>query len=314
MSKMLWEIKAPLAIAKAKEDMGLNNIFKYLRYYRMFLERYKWKYKDVDLTKRIEDKLFWRGIVALVKDAVFGLVVAEVDDIKTDPNGTLVTVSVSAENGWKKKNLKVGEDAVILYSDQTRLAPVLYIWAIANEIIEREDIINQQDNMLRKPILVTGEGAELDNAMTKIGNVLSGVEWFNLNPKTKKDGNVMIDKGLEVLNLQVGNAYKGKELWESRGKYEELIKDYLGYTSVNNQKKERMIQAEVSQSESVCDTFYKSSTEMREECIKQVKSVLGEELEFEKILEEQKEVQENGSEENEMVGTNDKSVSSKSKE
>lgn len=301
MSKMLWELKAPLVVAQAKEDMGLNNIFKYLRYYRMFIERFRWKYKGKDLTRRIEDKLFWRGKVALVNDAVFGLVVAEIDEEKTDPNGELVKISVNAENGWKKKNLEVGKDAVVLYSDQTRLAPVLYIWAIANAIIEREDIIKQQDNMLRKPIIVAGEGAELDNAIAKIGNVLSGVEWFNLNPK-KKDGNIMVDKGLEVLNLQVGNAYKGKELWESRGKFEELIKDYLGYTSVNNQKKERMIQAEVSQSESVCDTFYKSSVELRETCKEDVKKVLGEDLELEKVLEqkEEEEVSVNGSNQEEM--------------
>lgn len=296
MSKMLWELKAPLAIAKAKEDMGLDNIFKYLRYYRMYLERFGWKYKGVDLTNRIENKLFWRGKVALCKDAVFGLVVAEIDEEKTDPNGSLVKVSVTAENGWKKKNLEVGKDVVVLYADETHFAPVLYIWAIANEILKREDIINQQDNMLRKPIVVAGEGAELDNAIAKMENLLSGVAWFNLNPKLKKDSNIMTEKGLEVLNLQVGNAYKGKELWESRGKFEELIKDYLGYTSVNNQKKERMIQAEVSQSESVCDTFYKSSLKLREEAKEQVKSVLGEELELEKILEEQKEVEENDKE------------------
>lgn len=296
MSKMLWELKAPLAIAKAKEDMGLDNIFKYLRYYRMYLERFGWKYKGVDLTNRIENKLFWRGKVALCMDAVFGLVVAEIEEEKTDPNGSLVKVSVSAENGWKKKNLEVGKEVVILYADETHFAPVLYIWAIANEILKREDIINQQDNMLRKPIVVAGEGAELDNAIAKMENLLSGVAWFNLNPKTKKDSNIMTEKGLEVLNLQIGNAYKGKELWESRGKFEELIKDYLGYTSVNNQKKERMIQAEVSQSESVCDTFYKSSLKLREEAREQVKSVLGEELELEKILEEQKEVEENDKE------------------
>lgn len=301
---MLWELKAPLVIAKAKEDMGLDNIFKYMRYYRMFLERYKWTYKDQDLTNRIESKLFWRGKVALIKDPVYDLVVAEIDAEKTDPNGNIVEISVSAENGYKRKNLKVGKDAVILYSDETRFAPVLYIWAIANQIIEREDIINQQDNMLRKPILVTGEGAELDNAMAKMSNVLSGVAWFNLNPKNKVNAQLTMDKSMEVLNLQVGNAYKGKEVWESRGKYEELIKDYLGYSSVNNQKKERMIQVEVSQSASVCNTFYKSSTKLREDAKNQTSVLnLEDELKFEKILEEEKEVEENGSQENKMANS-----------
>lgn len=297
---MLWELKAPLAIAKAKEDMGLDNIFKYLRYYRMYIDRVRWKYKDEDLTNRIENLLFWRGKVAICKDAVLGLIVGEIDTEATNPNGSIVKVSVSAENGWKKKNLEVGKDVVILYADQTRFAPVLYIWAIANEILMREDIIKTQDNMLRKPIIVGGEGAGLDEAMTKMENILSGVAWFNYNPKNKGGNNILSDKALEVLNLQVGNAYKGKELWESRGKFEDLIKDYLGYTTVNNQKKERMIQAEVSQSESICNTFYKSAMQMKDECVKQVKSVLGEELELEKMLEQEKEVQDNGSEENKV--------------
>ena len=301
---MLWELKAPLAIAKAKEDMGLDNIYKYMRYFRMYLERFKWKYKGKDFTYRIENLLFWRGKVALTTDPVYGLVVCEIAEEKKDPNGHLVKIDVVAENGWKRKNLEVGKEVVILYADETMLPPVLYIWAIANEIIKREDIIDQQDNMLRKPIVVTGEGAELDNAMAKISNVLSGVAWFNLKPNSK-DGNLLSSRPLEVLNLQTGNAYKGKELWESRGKYEELIKDYLGYSSVNNEKKERMIQAEVSQSSSICKTFYDSAVGLREEGKENVKSILGEELEFEKIL-KQEEVKENDSQV-EMERTNESS-------
>ena len=309
MSKMLWELKAPLAIAKAKEDMGLNNIFKYLRYYRMCIDRVRWTFENIDLTNRIENKLFWRGKVALAKDPVYKLVVCEIDVEKTDPNGNIVKVDVSAENGWHRKNLEVGKDVVILYADQTRFAPVLYIWAIANEIITREDIINTQDNMLRKPIIVAGEGAKLDNAMNTMQNVLSSVAWFNYNPKSKGGENILAQNGLEVLNLQLGNAYKGKELWESRGKFEDLIKDYLGYNTVNNQKKERMIQAEVSQSESICNTFYQSAMKMKDECVKQVKDVLGMDLKLEKML-EKKEEEDNGSKKDKVEDT-DKSDSSK---
>lgn len=299
MSKMLWELKAPLVIAQAKEDFSLNNIFKYMRYYRMYIERFKWRTKNQDLTNRIENILFWRGKVAFVKDAVFGLVVCDIDEEKRSPNGELLKISVSAENGWKRKNLEVGKDAVVLYADETHFAPVLYIWAIANEIVQVEDIIKQQDNMLRKPIIVTGEGAELDNVMAKVTNTLSGVAWFNLKPNSQKGGDVITAKPMEVLDLQVGNAYKGKELWESRGKREEFIKDYLGYTSVNNQKKERMIQAEVSQSTSISRTFYDSAVELREKAKDDVNKLFSEELEFEKILKEE-EVKDNGDNEKDV--------------
>ena len=43
MNKMLFEVQLPLVIAKAKEDLGVNNIWKYLRYIRMFTERSKLK-------------------------------------------------------------------------------------------------------------------------------------------------------------------------------------------------------------------------------------------------------------------------------
>ena len=302
MSKMLWELKAPLVVARAKEDMGLNNIFKYLRYYYMYLARYSYKVGDKELTNRIENLLFWRGKVAFYNDPIYGLIVCEISKEIRDPNGNLVKVDLEAENGWKVKNKEVGKECVIMYADDTHFAPVLYIWSIANEIIMREDIIDQQDNMLRKPIVVTGEGAELDNAMAKMANVLSGVAWFNLKPSKDKGGNILTDKPMEVLNLQVGNAYKGKELWESRGKFEELIKDYLGYRTVNNEKKERMIQAEVNESSSICDAFYNSATKNRELGIEQIKSVLGSEIEFKKNLEG---VRENESNQDNMARTDE---------
>lgn len=301
MAKMLWELKAPLVIAKAKEDMGLNDIFKYLRYYRMFLERFSYRLGKDDLTERIERILFWRGVVAFVKDPVFGLVIGEVNEksIKRDPNGKIIKVDVEGENGYNKKNCKVGEDVVLLYSDSTMLAPVLYIWAIAQEIITREDIINQQDNMLRKPIIVAGEGEELDNAINKVANVLSGVAFFNLNPKKSK--NSLIDqKEMQVLNLQVGNSYKGPELWQSRSKFEELIKDYLGYMTVNNEKRERMVTDEINESNSICKTFYHSSVKYRKNALEEVKELFGDDIEFEEMLKlesDKKEVKENGSNE-----------------
>jgi len=293
MSKMLWELKAPLVIAQAKEDMSVSNIFKYLRYYRMFLARFSWKFGDLDLTKRIENLLFWRGRCAFYNDSILGLVVGEIVKENVDVNGELESVDIVAENGYKRFNKKVGEEVYILYADETRFAPVLYIWSIANQIIDREDIINQQDNMLRKPIMVKGEGEAFDNACAKMINVLSGVAWFNMNPKGKASDNVLSQTDMEVLNLQVGNAYKGKELWESRGKLEELIKDYLGYMSVNNQKKERMINAEVNESNSICETFYKSAVNLREDSVKWLKSN-GSEVDFKKNLEMEKEVEVNG--------------------
>ena len=292
-TKMLWEVRAPEIIARVKEDFSLNNIWKYLRYYRMYLERFSIEVDGVNLTRRVENILFWRGKVAFVKDVVFGLIACEIDEEKTNPNGELIKVSVSGENGYKKKNLEVGKDVVVLYADETRIAPVIYIWAIANEIVEREDIIRTQDNMLRKPILVKGVGEDFDNALVKASNVLSGVAWFNEKSKKGKD-NVMSSDEVEVLNLQVGNAYKGAELWDSRKHFDELLCDYVGYVTVKNEKRERVNTLEVENENSVGRTFYNSAVALHERCVKQVKEVLGFSMKFKKMLEVEKEVSENG--------------------
>lgn len=289
MSKMLWEPLVAPAIAKAKEDMGLNNIWKYLRYYRMFMERFSWKDKQTgqDLTYQIEKTLFWRGQVMLKKTSLYGTVVCEIDDKswKYDPNGNPITVSGTALDGKTKySNQKIGEDCVVFYSDSTRLPPVLYIWALANEIINVEDIIRQQNNMLRKPIMVAGEGAGFDNAMNKVMNVLSSVAWFNFNDRKGKQGNSMTpEQPVEVLNLQVGNAYKGIELWDNHKHYEEFICDYLGYTTTKNEKRERMNTLEITSENSIGITFYKGQVKEREDGRKNGEKI-GIDLEFGKLL------------------------------
>ena len=285
MSKMLFQLELPPAIAKAKEDLGVGNIWKYLRYYRMFIERFSLKHKGVDLSHATYDCLLWNGVVALYYDKVSEMIIpCRISNGKKNPIGEYYEVDIEGENNYVKRNLKVNKDVVLMYADGTRIPPIIYIWAIANEVISREDIIRTQDNMLRKPILVDGVGEQFDNAVVKASNVLSGVAWMNRKGKGKNKDNIMSDSPLEVLNLQVGNSYKGKELWDSRKNLETLICDYLGYTTVKNEKAERMNQAEVEHENSIGQTFYESALELQKLAIKQVKEFLGEELEFTKLL------------------------------
>ena len=289
MGKMLWETWLPTAIAKAKEDMGLENIYKYLRYYRMFMERFSWKDKsnNLDLSYQIEKTLFWRGQVMLVKSSIYGCVVCEVDEksLKYDPNGNPISVSGTALDGETKyTDMKINENCVIIYSDSSRLPPILYIWGIANEILTLHDIIRTQNNMLRKPIMVKGEGASFDNAINKVSNILSSVAWFNFNERTGKTGNAMTpQEPVEVLNLQVGNAYKGLELWDNVKHFEEYICDYLGYTTTKNEKRERMNSLEIENENSIGMTFYKAQVKEREDGLKNAEKI-GIKLEFGKIL------------------------------
>lgn len=307
MSEMIFEWKLPLEIAKYKEQLGLSDISKYLRYFKMFMERFKVYENNVDKSFRLFYKYLFRGKVALVKDSVYGLVICDIDDKKSvvDPNGKLTRVDVNGENGFRRKNLEVGKDVVISYYDNTHIPPFIYLWGIINQILTVEDIIMQQDNMLRKPIIVTGEGADFDNAMNNAMNVLSGVAWINTkgNSKGNKGKNIMSDTPIEVLNLQVGNAYKGAELWDGRKRREELICDYLGYTTTKNEKRERMNEKEVINENSIGQTFYKACVKSLEDMIKEVKTVLGIDLKLVKMLEES-EVKEDDNKE-EMDRTSD---------
>lgn len=285
MSKMLFEPWIGTAIAKAKEDMGVNNIWKYLRYYRMFLERFTWKSGKNDLSYQIEKTLFWRGQCMIVNTEMYGAVVCEIDDKSksVDPNGNIIKISGTSDDGTKYKNKEVGKDCIILYSDSTHLPPVLYIWAMANNILELHDIIKQQNNMLRKPIMVAGEGAGFDNAVNKVMNVLSGVAWFNFNDRKGKGNSMIPEQPVEVLNLQVGNAYKGIELWDNVKHYEEYICDYLGYTTTKNEKRERMNTLEIENENSIGLTMYKAQVKERENAVKMGKSI-GLDLTFGKLL------------------------------
>lgn len=283
MSKMLFQLYKPFDIAKAKEDIGINDLWRYLRYIRMFMERCAYIVDNVDLSFPVYNILLWDGVVAFVKDNVLGVIACKVIDGKKDPNGNYVKVDVEGENGYNKKGLVVNKNCVLLYSDFTRIPPILYIWAIANEIISREDIIRTQDNMLRKPIMVDGVGADFDDSMVKISNVLSGVSFINRKKKGSKT-NVMDTNGLEVLNLQVGNAYKGAEVWASRKNYEELMCDYLGFTTVKNEKRERMTNNEVNNENSVGMTFYESFMYLQNRSKDEIKKVLNSEVEIKELI------------------------------
>lgn len=291
MSKMIWEPWVGTAIAKAKEDMGLQNIWKYLRYYRMFLERFTWKVNEIDLSDEIEKTLFWRGKVAVKPSSLYGAIVIDIDSEKKDPNGKLIEISGTDSQGNKYKGQRVGKDVFIIYSDSTKLPPVLYIWAMANNILDLHDIITQQNNMLRKPIMVAGEGAGFDEAMNKVMNVLSGVAWFNFNNRKGKGNAMTPEQPVEVLNLQVGNAYKGIELWDNVKHFEEYICDYLGYTTTKNEKRERMNTLEIENENSIGTTFYKGQVKTRENGL-EIGRKMGAKIEFTKLLE----IQEGGEE------------------
>lgn len=301
MSKMLWELELPVDIAIAKEDIGKNNIWKYMRYFNMFMSRYRLLVKengeDKDISYDYFSKILFAGRVGLINDPVYGFCVGRIDKEKEDANGKILTGNFEFNNGTQKKGLTVGKDMVVAYADMTHLPPILYLYAIGNKIITKEAIIDQQDNMLRKPIVVTGEGEDFDNAVNNANNVLSGIEWINTKPKSGKNkkGNLLDTSELQVLNLQVGNAYKGSELWESRKQYEELLCEYMGYTTTKNEKKERMNTLEVENDNSIGQTLGKSAERCIQEMIDNVKRVLKVDIRLEKILKE--EVKENGNQE-----------------
>lgn len=289
MSKMLWEPLLKPAIAKAKENLGVNNIGKYLRYYHMYMARFKWKYNDKDITNAVEMKTFFNTVSCFYYDKVSQrLLILNVDNSITDENGNIIKVDASGDNNYSRKNLVVDKDCVLIYNDYTGIPPLLYIYAIANEIIGLEDTIREQNNMLRKPIILYGTGEQLDNALNNAQNMLSGVGFINLkNKRTGKGETIMDSMSMEVGNLQLGNSYKALELWENHNRYETQIKDYLGYASVNNEKKERMITDEVNKSRSISSTFKKEAIDIRKDVASKIKDILGVNVKLEVIMEEE---------------------------
>ena len=310
MSKMLWELELPPEIALAKEDIGKNNIWKYMRYFNMFMSRYRLKAKtegeEKDISYDYFSKILFAGKVGIINDVAYGVCVGRLNVTKEDASGNILEADFEFNNGKVRKNLKVGKDLVVAYSDMTRLPPILYIIAIGNKIITKEAIIDQQDNMLRKPIVITGEGEDFDNAVNNAENVLSGIEWINTKRKAGKNkkGTLLDTSEMQVLNLQLGNAYKGAELWDSRKHYEEFLCEYMGYTTTKNEKRERMNTMEVENDNSIGDTFRKSAEYCIKQMIEDAKKTLKVDITLEKILTE--EVSDNGSSEKDLERTNDR--------
>ena len=303
MSKMLWELSLPVEIAEAKEDIGKNNIWKFMRYFKMFMSRYKLvatvDSEEQDITYDYFSKIMFGGRVGLIKDPVYGLCVGRISQESEDANG-LIKKAIFEYNNGRTVSKTNGKDLVVAYSDMTRLPPILYIYAIGSKIITKEAIIDQQDNMLRKPIVITGEGEDFDNAVNNANNVLSGIEWINTKRKggKNKKGTLLDTSEMQVLNLQLGNAYKGAELWDSRKHYEELLCEFMGYTTTKNEKKERMNTTEVENDNSIGQTMGKSEEVCLRKMIDDVKKVLGVEIRLEKILKE--EVKDNGSDKEDL--------------
>lgn len=304
MSKMLWELELPVMIAEAKEDISKNNIWKYMRYFKMFMSRYKLVAKvdgeEQDITYDYFSKILFAGRVGIIKDPVYGLCIGRISQEREDANGLIEKATFEYNNGKTVSGKRVGKDMVVAYSDMTRLPPILYLIAIGNKIITKEAIIDQQDNMLRKPIVITGEGEDFDNAVNNANNVLSGIEWINTKKKAGKNkkGTLLDTSEMQVLNLQLGNAYKGAELWDSRKHYEEFLCEYMGYTTTKNEKKERMNTTEVENDNSIGQTMGKADELCLRKMIEDVKKVLNVEIRLEKILKE--EVSDNGSDKEDM--------------
>ena len=308
MAKMLWELALPVEIAEMREDLSKNNIWKYLRYFKMFMTRFRIKINgkyDEDFNYDYFSKIMFGSYVGIINDPVYGATVGRLDIVTVDAKYKPKKVNFEFDNGTIRRNLTVGKDVVVAYADNTRIAPVLYIWAIANKILTKEAIIDQQDNMLRKPIIITGEGEDFDNAMNNANRVLSGIEWINTKKPTGKGSKktLLDEHGMEVLNLQLGNAYKGTELWDSRKHYEELLCDYLGYTTTKNEKRERMNTLEVKSENSIGQTAYKDSVKCMDAMVEDVKRVLGIDISYDKMLDLEQEVSDNGSNENEVDRT-----------
>ena len=301
MSKMLWELELPVMIAEAKEDLSKNNIWKYMRPFKMYMSRYKLVAnvdgKKQDITYDYFSKILFGGRVGIIKDPVYGLCIGRISQEKEDANGMIEKASFEYNNGKVVSGKKVGKDMVVAYADMTHLPPILYLIAIGNKIITKEAIIDQQDNMLRKPIVITGEGEDFDNAVNNANNVLSGIEWINTKKKggKNKKGTLLDTSEMQVLNLQLGNAYKGAELWDSRKHYEEFLCEYMGYTTTKNEKKERMNTTEVENDNSIGQTISKADEYCLRKMVEDVKEVLDVQIEVEKIMQE--EVSSNGSEE-----------------
>lgn len=234
----------------------------------------KFIYKNLpdELNKDIlEGMLFLWGRVAIKKISKLGLIAFNIEVKQKDIYGYPKKVDLIGigNSEYRIKDQVVNKDCVVIYNDTSFFMPNIKlpfgalwrIWALLLGMVKTYDIIIQNLSMSRN-ILLTETATSKDN-IDRMESALRGSKLViptNLS-QSVKSGNERLNKGFQSINFEDNTS----NLWENYFNLWDMIKEKLGIqNNTNAKKKERQINKELEQNNTLAKGTSQLELEMRQ--------------------------------------------------
>lgn len=247
-------------------------------YYDLYLTRFKYnnvpesiKRVMLDLSN-IDRWLWYAPAVCFFKDDVLGLQVLPVtSEAKFNVAFMPESWSVWGANGYVRRGLN-WDNSVLLFNDNSRVAPIYYVYKYVRKIIELEKTADVNIDFQKNPYVM-----EIDEEQKKSADKLfSERSMFKKLILTRKKAKGGIIEGLKANQLKV--PLEADKYLSVADKYENKILTYLGFNSVQIEKAERLITSEADSNNEKTRAQYTSAFDNRKQTFDRVNELFGESL------------------------------------
>ena len=247
-------------------------------YYNLYLTRYKYgnvpesiKRTMFDLSN-IDRWLWYAPAVCFFEDEVLGL---QVLPCTNEANFNVAffpeSWSVYGGNGYIKRGLNYN-NSVLLFNDNSRVPPILYVYKYVKKICELEKTADANVDMQKNPLILEVD-EEQEKSAKKLMYERSIFKKLILTRKRQKGA---LLEGLKVNDLKVN--FEADKYLSLIDKYENKILTYLGLNSVQIEKAERLINAEADSNNEKTRAQYTAGLEQREKCFERVYELFGKKI------------------------------------
>lgn len=244
-------------------------------YYDLFATSFKYKQTPesvqssmLDL-KNLETWLWYQPAICFFEDDVLG---PQVLPVSSRANFTVAFFpkewGVYGANGYKKKGLNE-KNSVLMFNDNTRVPPLLYVYRYVRRIVQLEKTADMNVDFQKTPYI-----AEIDEEQEKsIKKLFGKIDDFSKLIITRKRQKGGILEGLKVSPTKVN--FEADKFLSLADKYEAKILSYLGINNVAIEKAERLITSEADSNNEKIYAQYTARYNCRAEAIEKANKMFG---------------------------------------
>lgn len=260
-------------------DLTLFNLLNY--YYNLYLTRFKYDgipdsiKKSMYNLSNMDRWLWYKPAVCFFKDKILGL---QVLPVVAEANFNKVFFpkewSVYGAQGYVQRGLNAS-NSVLVFNDNTRIMPLLYILKYARKILKLEAIADVNIDDQKNPYIIEMDEDEKKTFEKFFEEVDAGKHRILTRKKTKGG----LTENINVNQLKV--EFVVDKLLAAADKYENKILTFLGYNNVQIEKAERLITSEADSNNEKTRAQYTSAFEARKTAFERVNAMFGTSLTIE---------------------------------